>query len=83
METSIYPPEYMEAVYTVRTLEKERRALSIIKKFGSRVKNAAVAFSGKDSLVALHLTVRAGLDAHVVVSTHVANRRLPQEIVET
>ncbi len=58
METSIYPPEYMEAVYMVRTLEKEKRALSIIKKFGGRVKNAAVAFSGKDSLVALHTAMK-------------------------
>jgi 3'-phosphoadenosine 5'-phosphosulfate sulfotransferase (PAPS reductase)/FAD synthetase len=81
MET-LYPPEYLEAVYAVRTLEKERRALSIIKKFSSRVENVAVAFSGKDSLVALHLATRAGLDAHVVISTYVANRRLRQEVVD-
>jgi 3'-phosphoadenosine 5'-phosphosulfate sulfotransferase (PAPS reductase)/FAD synthetase len=75
-----YPPEYMKAVYMVQTLEKERRAVEIIKKFSTE--NTAVAFSGKDSLVALHLAITAGVAVDVVISAYVADRRLPQNVVD-
>jgi 3'-phosphoadenosine 5'-phosphosulfate sulfotransferase (PAPS reductase)/FAD synthetase len=75
-----YPPAYLEAVYLVLVSQKEKRAVDVIRRFNT--KNTAVAVSGKDSIVALHLTTRAGVYADVVIGTYVAARRLPQELID-
>jgi 3'-phosphoadenosine 5'-phosphosulfate sulfotransferase (PAPS reductase)/FAD synthetase len=75
-----YPPEYMKAVYIVKTSTKEKKAREVIRKYSTA--NTAVALSGKDSITALHLAVTAGVAVDVVIGTHVADRRLPQKIVD-
>lgn len=46
----LYPSSYLEAVYLVRTLHKEEKARSLIKKYVDKAK-VVVASSGKDSIV--------------------------------
>jgi 3'-phosphoadenosine 5'-phosphosulfate sulfotransferase (PAPS reductase)/FAD synthetase len=75
-----YSPNYLESVYIVKVREKEGRSIDVIKKAVSR--RAAVALSGKDSLVALHLALSAGVDVDVVISAYAADRRLPQSVVD-
>ncbi len=75
-----YPPEYLEAVYLVKTATKERKAREVIRAYSTA--NTAVAFSGKDSMTALHLAVTAGVAVDVVISAYVADRRLPQKVVD-
>ena len=74
-----YPPEYMEAVYN-RMLEKEKRAREVIRRHSTA--NTAAALSGKDSEVALHLALSAGVAVDVVISAYIAGRRLPQKIID-
>jgi len=75
-----YPPEYMEAVYVVRASAKEKMVREVIRMYSTA--NTAVAFSGKDSMTALHLAVTAGVAVDVVISAYVADRRLPQKVVD-
>ncbi len=75
-----YSPNYLESVYIVKVREKAERSIDIIRKAVPR--RAAVALSGKDSLVALHLALSAGVDVDVVISEYVADRRLPQSVVD-
>jgi 3'-phosphoadenosine 5'-phosphosulfate sulfotransferase (PAPS reductase)/FAD synthetase len=70
----------MEAVYMIRVASKEGRAREIIRRHSTA--NTAAALSGKDSLVALHLTVTAGVAVDVIISTYAAETRLPQKIVD-
>ena len=75
-----YPPNYLEAVYLVKVKSKEEEAKRLIKKYavGDKV---AVALSGKDSIVVAHLSsVVRQID--IVVSAYVANRRLPQAVID-
>jgi 3'-phosphoadenosine 5'-phosphosulfate sulfotransferase (PAPS reductase)/FAD synthetase len=80
VSTYPYPPEYLEAVYIVRTAEKERRAREVIRRHVAE--NAAATLSGKDSMVALHLATSAGAAVDVVISAYAAERRLPQKVVD-
>jgi len=80
VSTYPYPPEYLEAVYIVRTAEKERRAREVIRRHVAE--NAAATLSGKDSMVALHLAATAGAAVDVVISAYAAERRLPQKVVD-
>ena len=75
-----YPPEYLEAVHLTQTASKEGRAREVIRRHSST--NTAVALSGKDSEVSLHLTATAGVAVDVVVSAYAAERRLPQKVVD-
>jgi 3'-phosphoadenosine 5'-phosphosulfate sulfotransferase (PAPS reductase)/FAD synthetase len=75
-----YSPEYMEATYTVRTSSKEKKAREVIRKHSTA--NTAVAFSGKDSLVAAHLTISTGVAVDIVICTHVAETRLPAKLID-
>jgi 3'-phosphoadenosine 5'-phosphosulfate sulfotransferase (PAPS reductase)/FAD synthetase len=82
MEKYPYPPAYLEANYVVRTEPKEQRTIEKLKKSVDKETRLAVGLNGKDSLVSLDIVKRAGLlvDA-VVISAYVANRRLPQEVI--
>ncbi len=76
-----YKPEYLEAIYIVRITTKEMAAKELIRRHAEDA-TIAIAFSGKDSLVALHLTISAGVEADVVIASHVANMSLPRKIVD-
>jgi 3'-phosphoadenosine 5'-phosphosulfate sulfotransferase (PAPS reductase)/FAD synthetase len=77
-----YPQEFLESVYATKIMAggKEEKARKIIRKHA--VGNTAAALSGKDSLVALHLTLSTGVSVDVIISTHIAKRRLPQKVVD-
>ncbi len=64
----------------MRTSSKEKKAREVIRMYSTA--NTAVAFSGKDSMTALHLAVTAGVAVDVVISAHAADRRLPQKVVD-
>jgi 3'-phosphoadenosine 5'-phosphosulfate sulfotransferase (PAPS reductase)/FAD synthetase len=76
-----YPPELMEAVYTVLLTEKVERAKELIRR---HVRDkAVVALSGKDSLAALHLALTSGVNnIAAVISRYIAERRVPTKIVD-
>jgi 3'-phosphoadenosine 5'-phosphosulfate sulfotransferase (PAPS reductase)/FAD synthetase len=75
-----YPHEYMEAVYIVRTEPKVKRAREVIREHSTE--NMAATLSGKDSTAAADLTISTGVAVDIVIATHVANRRMPQKVVE-
>jgi 3'-phosphoadenosine 5'-phosphosulfate sulfotransferase (PAPS reductase)/FAD synthetase len=82
MEKYPYPPAYLEANYIVRTASKEQRTIEKLKRSIGRESKLAVAFSGKDSLVAMDLVTKAGFSVDVVISAFVTDRRLPQEVID-
>ena len=75
-----YSPEYLETIYTVKTATKEEKAKEMIRMYITE--DTAVALSGKDSLVALHLVLSVGAAVDVVISAYIADRRLPQKILD-
>lgn len=77
----LYPPQYLESVYTVRTKEKEERAIRLLSRFINHPQIVAT-LSGKDSLASLHLAARAGATDTAVISAYIGNRRLPDHVID-
>jgi len=77
--TKFYRPEYLRAVYAVSVQRKEQKAIELVKRFTAA--KAAVALSGKDSLVSLHLALRSGINA-AAINRYAGMRRLPDGVVD-
>jgi 3'-phosphoadenosine 5'-phosphosulfate sulfotransferase (PAPS reductase)/FAD synthetase len=70
---------FFETIYDFYTRRKELKAMEIL--MGLNNRKAVVAFSGKDSLVAMHIALRV-MHRPVVVNRYVGTRQLPSEVVQ-
>jgi 3'-phosphoadenosine 5'-phosphosulfate sulfotransferase (PAPS reductase)/FAD synthetase and related enzymes len=75
-----YPPAYLKSVFLVKVSRKEQQAIKVIKEHAKG--RVAVALSGKDSLVSLHLTVQSGIAPDVIISRFAGMRPLPDAVVD-
>jgi 3'-phosphoadenosine 5'-phosphosulfate sulfotransferase (PAPS reductase)/FAD synthetase len=77
----IYPKkEYLAAIYTVFLKEKEEQALRYLAAFKGKKIIATV--SGKDSIVAGHLSIRALGPLDIVINRYVGRRKMPDAIID-
>jgi len=75
-----YRGEYLEAVYIVKTRQKEEKAKELIRE--NATGEVGVAVSGKDSLVVLSLTTAVKEGVVAVISTYFIDRKIPTETIE-
>jgi len=75
-----FPVEYLNAAYAIYTEEKEKRSRRLLEKYKN--KKVVGTLSGKDSEVALRMSVEVFGSLQVYINRYVGRRKLPDSIVE-